>query len=123
MANGTGISWPYNDGAPHLNICLMNRSGKQYPLDDEKSVLIDTGYAGELLLQKKIYEKLELDRWEEPEPDEFKLADGSKVELLVSKGLILIPKLKQTHFDVRIHRFEKKLDSHKMLIGSKFIIR
>lgn len=57
MADKEEISWPYNLH-PYLGVRLRTASGEEYPLIDKKRVMIDTGYSGEILLPKDLYEEL-----------------------------------------------------------------
>ena len=121
MADKEEISWPYNLH-PYLGVRLRTASGEEYPLIDEKRVMIDTGYSGEILLPKDLYEELSFNMWEEPEPDEFKLGDGSSIYLIASHGYILIPKLCSESFPVRVHRvYPEEKDTDQIMIGVKFI--
>jgi hypothetical protein len=86
MANEEEVTWPYTN-APYLGIRLKNPSGLEYPLDGEELVMIDTGFSGEILLPKSVYEDLEFNMWEEPEPDEFVLGDGRTVYLIAAHGI------------------------------------
>ena len=125
MADEEEISWPYTN-APCLGIRLKTGDGEEYPLelDNEELVMIDTGYDGELCLPGYLYEKLGFNRWEEPEPDEFGLADGSSIYMKAAQGYILIPRLPLDPFAVRIHTAdEEEQDTGEIIIGVKFIKR
>lgn len=123
MADKEEISWPYTPH-PCLGMRLKTASGEEYPVIDEKLVMIDTGYSGEVLLPRDLYEGLKLNMWEEPEPDEFELGDGSTVFMKVAHGYILIPKLRSDSFSVRIHSMDEEgKDTSEIIIGTKFIKR
>ena len=125
MADEEEISWPYTN-APCLGIRLKAGDGAEYPLelDNEELVMIDTGYDGELYLPRHLYEELGFNMWEEPEPDEFGLADGSSICLKAAQGYILIPKLTLDPFLVRVHSAcEEDQDTDEIIIGVKFIKR
>jgi len=125
MADKEEISWPYTN-APCLGIRLKTGEGEDYPLelDNEKLVMIDTGYDGELCLPRDLYEKLGFNRWEEPDPDPFEQADGSSIYMKAARGYILIPKLPLDPFPVRIHTAdEEEQDTNEIVIGVKFIKR
>ncbi len=123
MADERDISWPYSN-APCLGIRLRTGDGEEYPLGNEELVMIDTGYDGELCLPGYLYEELGFNMWEEPDPDEFGLADGSIIYLKAAQGYILIPKLTRDPFPVRVHSaYEEEQDRDEILIGVKFIKR
>ena len=124
MANEEEINWPYTD-SPYLGIRLRTPSGREHPLvNEEELVMIDTGYTGEVFLPKDLYEELGFSLWEEPEPDEFILGDGSKMHLIASLGYILIPKLDFAPFPVRVHRaYKEEQDTDRIIIGTQFIKR
>lgn len=123
MADEEEVSWPYTN-APYLGIRLRSLSGLEYPLDEEELVMIDTGFSGEILLPKSIYEDLGFNMWEEPEPDEFVLGDGGIVYLIAAHGDILIPKIHLAPFSIRVHRiYEEEKDADEIIIGVKFAKR
>lgn len=123
MADEEEISWPYTD-KPYLGIRLKTASGEEYPLINEEMVMIDTGYTGEIILPKDIYERLSLSMWEEPEPEEFILGDGSSMYLIAAHGYILITRLRSEPFCVRVHRaYEEEKDTDEIIIGVGFVKR
>ena len=86
--------------------------------------MIDTGYSGEVLLPKSLYEKLGFNKWEEPELEEFELGDGSSMQVIAASGYVLIPKLHPEPFSVRVHRpYEEEIDTDEIIIGVEFIKR
>ena len=116
-----GLFWPYTN-APCLGIRLKTGDGVEYPLGNEELVMIDTGYDGELCLPGYLYEELGFNMWEESDPDEFGLADGSSIYLKAAQGYILIPKLTRDQFPVRVHSaYEAEQDTNEIIIGVKFI--
>lgn len=121
MANEEEISWPYTN-LPYLGIRLKAPSGEEYPIANEKLVMIDTGFSEEILLPKDLYEDLAFNMWEEPEPEEFEIADGRVREMIVARGYILIPKIGSRSFPVRVHRFlNGEEGTNEIIIGVKFI--
>jgi len=125
MADEEEISWPYTD-TPYLGIRLKTGDGEEHPLelDNEELVMIDTGYDGEIVLPNSLYTDLGFNMWEEPELDEFGLADGRPIYFKAAQGYLLIPKLHLAPFSVRIHTADdKKQDTGEIMIGVKFIRR
>ncbi len=123
MADKEEISWPYNLH-PCLGVRLKTASGEEYPLTDEKLVMVDTGYSGEVLLPRNLYQDLGFNMWEEPEPDRFILGDGSSVSMIAARGHLLVPKLRSEPFPVRIHRIlGENQDTNEIIIGVRFIKR
>ena len=127
MANEKEISWLYIENrTPCLGIRLKTESGVEYPLtlNDETLVMIDTGYDGEIKLPRDIYYMLGFNKWEEPEPDTFEVADGSTIEMNAAKGFILIPKLRPDPYTVKVHSVsDENIDTPEILIGATFIKR
>lgn len=118
------ISWSYRDDLPYLGVRLSTPAGKEYPLVNEEQVLIDTGFSEEILLPKNIYEQLGLNMWEAPESEGFKLVDGTSIDLIPSKGYLLIPKLRAAPFPVIVHKASNEIqDTNEIIIGAKFIKR
>lgn len=119
------VSWPYRDDSPYIGIKIQTDSGEEYPLaNHEKLVLIDTAYDGEILLPRSIYHELRLYNWEKPEPLEYLLGDGSKMNLTSASGLVLIPKHSKSPIRVEIHTAnEAGQDTDGILLGAKFIKR
>lgn len=130
MANDEKMTcWPYQYQVhPYIDIRIRNFIGDEYPIEEEESVLVDTGYSGEILLPKRIYDDLKLMKWEEPELVEFELANTNKkpTNFIVSNGLVIIPKLSflklREFYPIKIHRFkEEDADTDEIIIGAKFI--
>ena len=123
MADKEEIGWPYHIH-PYLGVCLSTALGQEYPLTGEKLVMVDTGYAGEIGVPRRLYQKLGFHMWEEPEFQKFTLADGREQQMRVSHGYILMPKLDRAPFSVEVHTWAKEeIDFDEILIGVKFIKR
>jgi predicted aspartyl protease len=122
MADEEEIIWSY-DNHPYLGVRLKTYAGREYPsTNNEDQVMIDTGYSGEILLPIKIYIGLGFNDWEEPIVDDFELVDKTEIKLKVANGLILIPKLNNQPFPVRVHSAsDEKQDTEEIIIGVKFI--
>ncbi|MGC9445322.1 MAG: hypothetical protein ACP5E9_10425 [Candidatus Methanospirareceae archaeon] len=86
--------------------------------------MIDTAYDGEIKLPRNIYYTLGFNKWEDPEPDTFEVADCSTIEMNTAKGFILIPKLSSDPYTVKVHSVsDDNLDTPEILIGATFIKR
>ncbi len=123
MANKEEIGWPYTLHA-FLGVRLRTDIGDEYPLTDEKLVKVDTGYSGEIGIPRPLYQQLRFHMWEEPEFQWFTVADGRVLQMRVSHGYILMPKLDRAPFSVQVHTWvREEIDFNEILIGVKFIKR
>lgn len=123
MADKEEIGWPYTDH-PSLGVRLRTTFGQEYPLTDEELVMVDTGYSGEIVIPRRLYQMLGFQMWEEPEFQSFTVADGGELQMRVSHGYIVMPKLERALFSVEVHTCVKEeIDFDEIIIGVKFIKR
>ena len=123
MADKEEIGWPYTHH-PSLGVRLRTTFGQEYPLTDEELVMVDTGYSGEIAIPRRLYQMLGFHMWEEPEFQRFTVADGRDLQMRVSHGYILMPKLDRAPFSVEVHTWVKEeRDFDEIIIGVKFIKR
>ena len=122
MANETEeISWAYKDKHPHMGIRLVSPGDIEYPVGTEELVLLDTGWSGGIVLPIRIYEQLELQRWEKPDIVPYELADGSDMNMYEAEGFLFVPKL-NNRYEVAFYRsVDKGQDSNEILLGIDFI--
>lgn len=101
------ISWDYPNEHPHIGVRLKSFSNIEYPQGGELLVLLDTAWSGGVVLPIAIYDELELKRWEKPDQAEFTVANGNKLLMFQSRGILYVPKLKKG-FDVTFLRSDRK---------------